>query len=549
MEGIQLTKRRVSLFLVFALVVLAFAGCGGNAPAEEVTSEGTETATETTEVASDVEQTLIWNLGSDPKTIDPGLNAASDGGHVTNNTFEGLMREIDGKLEPAMAESYTMSEDGLTYTFIMRDGVKWSDGKPVTANDFEYSWSRVINPETASEYAWIFDEVNVESWKAIDEKTFEVKLSSPTPYFVGLTAFYTFFPVRQDMVETSGEGAWATNPETAISNGPFKVTSFQSGDRIILEPNEFYWRAEEVKLDRIEALMIVDSATALTGYESGQIQILDDMPSAEIPRLLAEDPTFMILPNDACYYYAFNTQVEPMNDVRVRKALSLAIDRQAVVDTVTKAGQIPAHSLIPGGHLDANGDVFNEVSGNYGIAPTAQAEEAQALLAEAGYPNGEGFPSLEIMYNTSEGHKNIAEAIQEMWKQNLGIDVTLTNQEWAVFQSSRIEHNFQIARAGWVGDYSDPMTYLGMFTSGGTNNYSQWSSEEFDALLEASKVAQGQERFEILYQADKLLSESFAVMPIYYYTDPQMVSDTVQGWEKTTRATFYFGRAQMIAAE
>jgi len=550
MEGIQLTKRRVSLFLVFALVVLAFAGCGGAAPAEEPASEGTETTTETsTETASDVEQTLIWNLGSDPKTIDPGLNAASDGGHVTNNTFEGLMREIDGKLEPAMAESYTVSEDGLVYTFIIREDAKWSDGQAVTANDFEYAWSRVVNPETASEYSWIFDEVNVASWKAVDEKTFEVTLAAPTPYFVGLTAFYTFFPVRADMVETAGEGAWATNPETAVSNGPFKVTSFKAGDRIVMEPNEFYWRRDEVKLDKIEALMIVDQATALTGYESGQIQILDDMPSAEIPRLLAEDPTFMILPNDATYYYSFNTQVEPMNDVRVRKALSLAIDRTAIVETVTKAGQIPAHSLIPGGHLDANGEAFNQVSGTYDIAPTAKAEEAQALLAEAGYPNGEGFPTLEIMYNTSEGHKNIAEAIQEMWKQNLGIDVTLTNQEWAVFQTSRIEHNFQIARAGWIGDYSDPMTYLGMFTPGGTNNYSQWDSEEFNSLLEASKTAQGQERFEILYQADKLLGESYAVMPIYYYTDPQMVSDTVAGWEKTTRSTFYFGRAEMVSAE
>ncbi len=545
-----MTKRRVSLFLVFALVVLAFAGCGGSAPAtEEPTSEGTEATTETSTEASDVEQTLIWNLGSDPKTIDPGLNAATDGGHVTNNTFEGLMREIDGKLEPAMAESYTISEDGMTYTFTIREGVKWSDGKPVTANDFEYAWSRVVNPETASEYAWIFDEVNVQSWKAIDEKTFEVKLASPTPYFVGLTAFYTFFPVRQDMVETAAEGAWATNPETAVSNGPFKVTSFKTGDRIVLEPNEYYWRAEEVKLSKIEALMIVDQATALTGYESGQIQILDDMPSAEIPRLLAEDPTFMILPNDATYYYAFNTQVEPMNDVRVRKALSLSIDRTAIVETVTKAGQIPAHSLIPGGHLDANGDVFNEVSGTYDIAPTAKAEEAQALLAEAGYPNGEGFPNLEIMYNTSEGHKNIAEAIQEMWKQNLGIDVTLTNQEWAVFQTSRIEHNFQIARAGWVGDYSDPMTYLGMLMPGGTNNYSQWDNEEYATLLEESKTAAGQERFELLYKADQLLGESYAVMPIYYYTDPQMVSDTVQNWEKTTRSTFYFGRANMVAAE
>lgn len=550
-----MTKRRLSLFLVLALVVLAFAGCGGSAPAEDSTIESTEAttdatdATEVTETASDVEQTLVWNLGSDPKTIDPGLNAASDGGHVTNNTFEGLMREIDGKLEPAMAESYTVSEDGLVYTFTIRDDAKWSDGQAVTANDFEYAWSRVVDPATASEYAWIFDEVNVASWKALDEKTFEVTLSVPTPYFVGLTAFYTFFPVRQDMVETAGEGAWATNPETAVSNGPFKVTSFKTGDRIVLEPNEYYWRRDEVKLNKIEVLMIVDQATALTGYESGQIQVLDDMPLAEIPRLLAEDSTFMILPNDAVYYYSFNTKVKPMDDVRVRKALSLAIDRTAIVETVTKAGQMPAHSLIPGGHLDANGNVFNEVSGTYDIAPTAKAEEAQALLAEAGYPNGEGFPALEIMYNTSEGHKNIAEAIQEMWKQNLNIDVTLTNQEWAVFQDSRIQHNFQIARAGWIGDYSDPMTYLGMFTSGGTNNYSQWDNEEFDALLEASKTASGQDRFDILYQADKLLSESYVVMPIYYYTDPQMVKDTVAGWEKTTRSTFYFGRAQMVAAE
>lgn len=543
-----MTKRRVSLFLVFALVVLAFAGCGNSTPAEEPTSESTETSTEaTTETASNVEQVLVWNLGSDPKTIDPGLNGANDGGHVTNNTFEGLMREIDGKLEPAMAESYTMSEDGLTYTFIIREDAKWSDGKSVTANDFEYSWSRVVDPVTASEYAWIFDEVNVESWKALDEKTFEVKLSAPTPYFVGLTAFYTFFPVREDMVATAGEGAWATNPETAISNGPFKVTKFQAGDRIILEPNEYYWRKDEVKLEKIEMLMIVDQATALTGYESGQIHVLDDMPSAEIPRLLAEDPTFMILPNDAIYYYVFNTKVEPMNDVRVRKALSLAIDRTAIVETVTKAGQIPAHSLIPGGHLDANGDKFNEVSGTYDIAPTAKAEEAKALLAEAGYANGEGFPALEIMYNTSEGHKNIAEAIQEMWKQNLGIDVTLANQEWAVFQDTKRNRNFQIARAGWVGDYSDPMTYLGMFLPGNVYNDPQWDSQEYADLIEASKTATGQERYDILYQADKLLSESYVVMPIYYYTDPQMVKDRVVGWEKTTRSTFYFGRAHMEA--
>ena len=540
-------KKRLFLSLALALILVAFTGCGNEASANEST-ENTENVATAEEVATDVEQTLVWNLGSDPKTIDPGLNGATDGGHVVNNTFEGLMREIDGKYEPGMAESYTVSEDGLTYTFIIREDAKWSDGQAVTANDFAYSWSRVVDPATASEYAWIFDAANVESWTAVDERTFEVKLSAPTPYFVGLTAFYTFFPVRQDMVETAGEGAWATNPETAITNGPFKLASFKSGDRLILEPNEYYWKSEEVKLNKIEILMIVDSATALTGFESGQIQVLDDMPSAEIPRLLAEDPSFMILPKDGSYYYSFNTKVKPLDDVRVRQALSLAIDRQAIVETVTKAGQVPAHSLIPGNHLDANGEMFNQVSGNYGIEPTAKVEEARALLADAGYPEGEGFPTFEILYNTSEGHKNIAEAVQEMWKQNLGIDVTLANQEWAVFQDTRRQGNYEICISGWIGDYSDPMTYLGMFLTGNSNNYPQWSNETYDGLLEASKTAEGQKRFELLYEADRVLSESHIVMPIYYYTDPQMIGESVSGWEKTTRGTFYFGRTEMTAA-
>lgn len=541
-------KRKLSLFFALALTLVAFTGCGNEASANEATTENTENVATAEEVATDVEQTLVWNLGSDPKTIDPGLNGATDGGHVVNNTFEGLMREIDGKYEPGMAESYTVSEDGLTYTFTIREDAKWSDGQAVTANDFAYSWSRVVDPATASEYAWIFDAANVESWTAVDERTFEVKLSAPTPYFVGLTAFYTFFPVRQDMVETAGEGAWATNPETAITNGPFKLASFKSGDRLILEPNEYYWKREEVKLNKIEILMIVDSATALTGFESGQIQVLDDMPGAEIPRLLAEDPSFMILPKDGSYYYAFNTKVKPLDDVRVRQALSLAIDRQAIVETVTKAGQVPAHSLIPGNHLDANGEMFNQVSGNYGIEPTAKVEEARALLADAGYPDGEGFPTFEILYNTNESHKNIAEAIQEMWKQNLGIDVTLANQEWAVFQDTRRQGNYEICVSGWIGDYSDPMTYLGMFLTGNSNNYPQWSNETYDGLLEASKTAEGQKRFELLYEADRVLSESHIVMPIYYYTDPQMIGESVSGWEKTTRGTFYFGRTEMTAA-
>ncbi len=544
-------KRNLALLLVVMLVASMFIGCGSKPTepaatptdsAEATTpAESTEPAAEPTSAA---EQTLIWNIGAEPKTIDPGLNAASDGGNVINNMFEGLMREINGKLEPAMAESYTMSDDGLVYTFTLRDA-KWSDGQPVTAHDFEWAWNRVIAEETASEYAWIFDEANVDSFKALDEKTFEVTLKAPTPYFLGLTAFYTFFPVREDSVAKGADGAWAIDPSASIVNGPFMLDSYVGGDRLVLVKNPNYWRADQVKLQKIEGLMIVEASTYLTAYESGSIDVISAPPTEEIPRLIAEDPTFYILPQDGTYYYCFNTEKAPFDNLNVRKALSLAIDRKAICETVTKAGQIPALNMVSPTSYDADGNLFTEKLGNFGLAETAQIEEAQALLAEAGYPNGEGFPKVELMYNTSEGHKKIAEAIQEMWKQNLNIDITLTNQEWAVFQDTRREGNFQISRAGWLGDYSDPMSYLGMFLSESPMNYPHWKSPEYDKLIEDAKTAPGQERFNLLYEAGALMESEYINIPVYTYTNVIMVKEKVQGWEMTTRSTWFFGFAEI----
>lgn len=533
-----MSKKNLALLLVLVLAIGLLAGCGGT------TTEPTTTPTET----PGTPKVLVWNIGSSgPKTIDPGLNAASDGGNVINNMFEGLMREIDGKNEPAMAESYTVSDDGLVYTFKIRPDVKWSDGQPVTAKDFEYAWTRVLDPATASEYSWIFDEANVDSFKALDDMTFEVTLKMPTDYFLGLTAFYTFFPVREDAVTKGADGAWAFNPASSIVNGPFKLESYTQGDKMILVKNENYWRADEVKLDKIEGLLIDDQSTALTAYESKEIDLIDDMPTAEIPRLLAEDPTFMVYPQDAVYYYSFNTKVAPLDNVKVRQALALAVDRKAIVETVTKAGQQPAHSMVPATDYDAEGNVFNVKSGfhMFNADGTANVEKAKALLAEAGFPDGAGFPEMELLYNTSEGHKAIAEAIQEMWKQNLGINVKLANQEWAVFQDTRTNHDFQIARGGWIGDYSDPMTYLGMFIDGSPMNYGEWLSPAYDEAIAKSKTLSGQERFEQLYVADKILMEEMPVLPLYYYTNPIMVQEYVKGWELTTRSTWYFGRTDV----
>ncbi|MBN2259411.1 MAG: peptide ABC transporter substrate-binding protein [Clostridiales bacterium] len=538
MEGINLFKKNLALLLVLVMVVASFAGCAAK-PAEPVT-EGTP---ETPVVEEPVVKNLTWNLGSEPLTIDPGLNAASDGGDMINNMFEGLMREVNGELQPAMAESYTVSDDQIVYTFTLRDAL-WSDGQPVTANDFEYAWTRVLDPATASEYSWIFGEANVDTFRAIDEKTFEVTLAAPTPYFLGLTGFYTFFPVREDSVVQGPDGSWAINPEASIVNGPFYLSEYKTGDKIVLAKNENYWQADKVMLDTIEAFMIVDATTALTAYETGELDVIDNMPAEDMPRLMAEDDTFYILPMDGVYYYSFNTTVEPLDNELVRKAMSYAIDRTAIVDAMN-GGQLPAVNMVSPASRDADGNVFSEKAGAYVPADGSGVAEAQALLAEAGYPNGEGFPVLEILYNTSEGHKMVAEIIQEMWKTNLGIDITLTNQEWAVFQTTRTNGEFQIAREGWIGDYSDPMTYLGMFVTDGAMNHTAWSSPDYDALLDASKTAAPADRFNMLYEALDILMASNALMPIYVYTDSLMVANNVIGWEKTSRNVFWFGFADL----
>jgi len=520
-----LYKRNLALLLVLILVVTSFAGCASKEEPVAV-------------------KTLTWNLGSDPKTIDPGLNSASDGSDMINNMFEGLLREVGGVLQPGMAESYTVSEDLTTYTFTMRDAL-WSDGEPVTAYDFDYAWTRVLDPVTASEYSWIFDEANISFFKATDAKTFQVVLSVPTPYFIGLMGFFTFMPVREDSVVQGPDGSWAIDPEKSITNGPFKLDEYLTGDKIVLVKNENYWQADKVKLDRIEAIMITEATTALTAFESGEINVIDNMPTEEMPRLMAEDERLYIVPMDGVYYYAFNSTVEPLNDVNVRKALSLAIDRSAIVDQL-KGGQEPAGNMISRSSFDAEGNIFADVVGSYYPLDGSGVADAQELLAEAGFPGGEGFPELVLMYNTSEGHKMIAEIIQQMWKTNLGIDISLTNQEWAVFQTTRKERDFEIARCGWIGDYSDPMTYLGMFLSGYPNNYGEFLNDDYDSLLAESKTVQGQARFELLYEAADLLMEGAVYMPIYYYTDAMMVDDTVIDWEKTTRNAFWFGFADIV---
>lgn len=525
------------------------------------TGQAGGSANENTE-AKVAKKILKYNMAEDPRTLDPQLNSSIKAGDIINNIYEGLMREVDGKYVPGIAESYEVSDDGLIYTFHLRDA-KWSDGQPITAHDFVYSWKRAADPTTASDYANLmyyiaggyeffngegsYEDVKV---KALDDKTLEVTLTAPTPFFLELTAFYTFMPVRQDVVEKDPEG-WAKNPELIVTNGPFQLAEYKMGDRAVLAKNENYWNADNVKLDEIVCYTIVEESTSLTVYESGELDIITNIPLQEIPQIMANNPEFHITQRNGTSFYVFNVKKPPLDDVRVRKALTLAIDRKSIVDNVTKGGETPAVGFVPpvAGMKDTRGNIFREMAPDYGIAvDSSKVDEAKRLLAEAGYPDGKGFPEIDISYNTSEANKAIVEGIQEMWKKNLNIHATLTNQEWSVFANNRRNGNFYVARHNWIGDYADPVTFLDLYNSDGGNTASQWVSKEYNELMNKIKTENDPiKRDEALYAAEKMLFDEQLFMPIFHHTDKMLVKDYVKDWKKTTAlGNWYFGTTDIV---
>ncbi len=547
---------------VLALTVassMMLTACGGSSSSSEPATpnaNSSENQANQPNENNNVAQVLTFNLGAEPAHLDPQLNQTFDGRHTINNTFEGLVREKDGEIVPAMAESWEISDDGLVYTFKINPDAKWSDGQPVVAGDFEFAWKRAINISIAPGYAELLASGNIVNAaeiiagelshedlgvRAIDDSTFEVTLTVPTEYFMSLAAFPSFMPVREDVVDN--DGLWAKDPSRVVSNGPFVLTEFLMGDRLVLEPNPYYLFADEVKLDKIEGRFIVEASTALTAFMTDTLLINDVVPVDEIPRLTIEDPEFYIIPQIATYYYVFNTELELFEDINVRKALNLAIDREAIVNQVSRAGEQPATALVGPGFTDPNGNDFNAVAGDFGIPLTADIEGAQAALAAAGYPNGEGFPELTVMYNTNDGHKRIAEAIQEMWKQNLNIDIKLENQEWGVFLDTRGAGQFEIARSGWTGKYLDPTTMLEILTSTHANNDGSYYNAEYDDLMRKAANATGMEHWEYLYEAQEVAMSDYPIIPIYYYVNTIHASDAVQNWQLTPMSMYWFGNA------
>ena len=562
-------NRKLSLSILLLFMLVAFTACGGNNDQakeknEEVAStqnqdsedknqaesKEKEESKENSDKEAQGEKILRTNNSSEPASLDPALAKGTHESWILQHAFTGLMSyDENGDLAPAMAESYDESDDGLTYTFHIREDAKWSNGDPVKASDFEYAWKRVVDPKLASDYAYQISNyvVGAEEYlngdgsaddigiKSIDDKTLEVKLKKPSPYFLGLTAFYTLYPVNQNVVEANAD--WAKDPTNTefVSNGPFKITGWDHNQKITLRKNPDWYRADEVKLDGIDLDIIEEQNTQYTKYEGGEYDFIINPPTAVVDKLIKEDNPELIIGGDvATYYYQFNNKEKPFNNAKVRNALSMAIDRKAIVENITKGGQIPAEGLVPFGFLDPDGKEFRDRNGNL---IKEDKEKAKDLLEEGLAEEGMKLEDLNgtvILFNTNEAHRNIAQAVQQMWKQAFGVDFQLENAEFKVVIDRRKNGDYKISRAGWVGDYLDPNTMLDIMMTDNGNNDVFYSNKDFDKLMaEAGDSADNEYRFEKMAEAEKILIDDMPIIPIYFYTQPYMQKPYVSGIYKT----------------
>ncbi len=576
---------------------------------------------------------LTFNNGTEVESVDPAIVTGVPEGRIIEALYEGLVK-LDPKdrlpTNEGVAESWTLSDDLKTYTFKLRKEARWSNGDPVTADDFVYSMRRFLHPNTQSQYVYqgwyienaqrfskpgnalaVGDPVEVElnlkpgvhdtcrgemlkgtlvsknpkslpddpeeaskiqqvftisvddknrkfvignplfdtlkkddlemcrmvtldfdlvGIKAVDEYTLETRLENPTPYWPQLVGFYPLFPVHRASLEEHGSPAW-TKPENIVTNGAFLLDSRRPRDRIRLRKNPTYWNRNTVKLETIDALAIEENNTALNMYEAGELDWVTQLDGTVVPAIMDADPPrddFEPYPQLTVYYYKLNTTRKPLNDVRVRKALALALTRQEFVDTVTMGPEEPAFSLVPPGIRGYEPPTIGKEN----------AERARELLAEAGYPGGRGFPRLEILYNTLEQHEAIAELARKQWQRELGITITLQNEVWASYQDRLRLKEYDIGRQSWTGDYIDPNTWLDMYVTDGENNQTGWSKPEYDALIaKAMTITDDAERLEVLRQAEAMVMDEVPIVPIYFYVSRNLVKPYVRGFYNNLQDT------------
>jgi len=483
---------------------------------------------------------LYWGNGTEPASLDPHIATGVPEHHIMSSVMEGLVLKDRRSLEPrpGVAESWTISDDGRVYTFKLRDDARWSNGDPHIANDYVWSWWRALQPALGNQYAYMlfpiknakryydretedFGDVGV---KALDQRTLQVTLTNPTPYFLQLLDHYSLFPVHQATIEKFGNadqrGTRWSYEGNLVSNGPFKLDEWKINRHITVTRNLHYWDNDNVALNGIVFKPVENTVTEERMFRAGQLHVTSSVPADKISTYRKSNSTELkIAPYLGTYFYRLNIKTPQLQDRRVRRALGMAIDREKLVENITKGGQIPAYTMTPPGTM-----------GYYPKSTLAfDPEGAKNLLSEAGYPNGEGFPAIEILYNTNEGHRKIAVALQEMWKDYLNIDIKLLNQEWKVYLATESAGDYQISRGGWIGDYVDPNNFLDMFLCGGGNNRTGWCNEEYDRLIleVAPSQSSHEERLAVFQQAETMLLDDMPIIPVYTYTSLKLVDLSV----------------------
>ncbi|MBI4282540.1 MAG: peptide ABC transporter substrate-binding protein [Chloroflexi bacterium] len=488
---------------------------------------------------------LHLNLGTEPPTLDPALSVDNVSIDLAGSLFVGLTKvdEATSAILPDLATRWDVSADGTKYTFHLRTDVKWSDGKPVTAYDVEYGILRTLAPATASEYSYVAatiikgaadfnagkttDPLTV-GVRALDAGTLEIELEHAAGYFPGIASMWVLYPQPRWAIEAYGT-KWI-EPENIVTSGPFKLEGWTHDQSLVLVKNPDYYNASKVEIDRIEFVIVNEASTAMAMYEAGQLDSLyqTGVPLEDLDRVRADSKLskeLYIAPELTTYYYGFDNKEAPFDKPLVRKAFSAAIDRQSLITNVLKGGQKPARTFTAPGNFGAV-DAEKE---NIGIK--FDTVQAKAWLAEAGYPNCQGLPSVTLMYNTSEGHKKIAEAIQAMWKQHLNCDVSVVNQEWAVYLKTLQTDPPQIYRLGWGADYPDANNWLNeVFHSTSASNYARYENAQFDGLVEqAAREQDPTKRLDLYKQAERLFTEVDAgIAPIYFYTTVQLTKPYLQ---------------------
>ncbi len=515
------------LLLFICTAVLLSAGCGGG---ESRVSQGNR------------EGIFHKGNGTEPQGLDPHVVTGLPEYHVLSALFEGLTVKNPYTLEPepGVAQRWDISEDGLTITFHLNPEARWSNGDPVTAEDFAWSWQRALNPAMGNQYAYmLYPEKNAEAFAtgkledfsevgvtAVDARTLRVELNAPTPYFIQLLDHQSTYPVHRPTIEKHGKATdrftpW-TRVENMVSNGPFQLADWRLNRRIEVEKSDTYWDRERVQLNGIVFYPTENISTEERMFRVGQLHYTEVIPLDKIPvyRAMPDSP-YVNAAYLGTYYYLFNTSVAPLDDVRVRRALSMAIDRETLANTVLHGANTPAWAITPAGTL--------------GYQPPKlfdhDIDKARQLLAEAGYPDGDGWPGLELIYNTSESHLKVAVALQQMWKEALNIDVSISNQEWKVYLDSVDQMDFQMARRGWIGDYVDPNNFLDLFLCDGGNNSTGFCDPLYDDMIlrQAPRSETREERFAIFEAAETLLMEQMPIIPIYTYTSNHLKHPSVKG--------------------